>query len=303
MQKGNPIKNVSATSAIDLKAELAQHLDQFEKTRSSQGKQVTARRPDKKPTVWSRQNKGIQDRSKNDTLALPAVETDVLVRSREQLEKKARYYEAMQAGEIEFDEEDEEKMPLIDFDKKYMQERELEKEHTKNKKRRTDSQEDSDPWVEIEDEFGRTRIVRQSQVGSTMNPEKEEEEKREKLRPLLDYEKADRSNLNHYEADREIRTKGVGFYQFSKDEQERQAQMDKLNKLRQETEQARQSTVSAANKRKQMMTQNAAKIRARKAALQAKKHPLTPDKVPTVQPTVDEASVTDFLQSIRKELE
>ncbi|KAK3692483.1 hypothetical protein B0T22DRAFT_447373 [Podospora appendiculata] len=40
----------------------------------------------------------------------------------------------------------------------------------------------------------------------------------------------------HYEADREIRTKGVGFYAFSKDEDTRKAEMEGLEKERQRTE-------------------------------------------------------------------
>ncbi|KAI8375143.1 hypothetical protein BD560DRAFT_392837 [Blakeslea trispora] len=298
MQKGTPIKNVSSTTAIDLKAELAQHVDQFEKMRSSSGKQVTAQRPDKKPTVWSRQNKGVHDRNQRDAQVLPAVESDVLARSREQLEKKARFYEALQSGRVEYDPEDEEHMPLVDFDKKYMEDRT--KERSK-KKRRTEQ--DDDPWVEYEDEFGRTRVVRQSQLPEKQPLEESEEEEDEG--PLYDFSKSDRTNMNHFEADREIRTKGVGFYQFSKDEDERQAQLDKLNKLRQETENARKSVVSAASKRKQMMAQNAEKIRARKAALQAKKHhQLKPEQLPDVQPAVvNENSVTDFLKSIRNKVE
>jgi hypothetical protein len=124
MQRGKIINNVSTTTAIDLKAELAQQVEQFEKVRSSTGKQVAASRPEKKVTVWSRQNKGVNDRNKRDAAQqLQAVESDTLARSREQLEKKAKIYEAMRSGKYRVeDEDDEEKMPLIDFDRKYMQE-------------------------------------------------------------------------------------------------------------------------------------------------------------------------------------
>jgi hypothetical protein len=119
----NIINNVSATTAIDLKAELAQHVEQFEKTRAISGKQSTAKRPDKKPTVWTKQNKGVDERNQRDKVKqLEAVQGDVLQRSREQLEKKARLYEAMQSGEFNVDEMDDEKMPLVDFDRKYFQE-------------------------------------------------------------------------------------------------------------------------------------------------------------------------------------
>lgn len=114
---------------------------------------------------------------------------------------------------------------------------------------------------------------------------------------------ADRFNINHYEADREIRTKGVGFYGFSKDEDERQAQLSKLNQIRAETENARKSAASASDKRKQLLAKNAERIRARKALLQAKKHQLKPEQVPNIAPVVNEDSISSFLQSVRKQME
>ena len=44
----------------------------------------------------------------------------------------------------------------------------------------------------------------------------------------------------HYDASREIRAKGAGFYQFSADEETRKAQMQELNALREETAKTRQ---------------------------------------------------------------
>lgn len=124
MQKNKTIQNVSATTAIDLKAQLAEHVEQFEKTRSSTGKQIKAGKPDKKSTVWTRQNKGIQARNEKDQQhQLGQVEGSILVKSREQLERKAKIYEAMQSGKYQHEEyENEDQAPLIDFDLKYMQE-------------------------------------------------------------------------------------------------------------------------------------------------------------------------------------
>lgn len=119
-QPGKIINNVSATTAIDLKAELAQQIEHFEKIRSSAGKQVTARKPDKKPTVWARQNKGVEARNQKDAKQhLEAVEGGTLTKSREQLEKKAKIYELMRTGKYKNDNDEE---SLIDFDRKYMQE-------------------------------------------------------------------------------------------------------------------------------------------------------------------------------------
>lgn len=126
-QPGKIINNVSATTAIDLKAVLAQQIDHFEKVRSSKGKQATARKPDKKPTVWAKQNKGVDARNAKDAKQqLEAVEGGTLARSREQLEKKAKIYELMRTGKYKNDNDEE---SLIDFDRKYMQEVKAEK-HT-----------------------------------------------------------------------------------------------------------------------------------------------------------------------------
>jgi hypothetical protein len=46
----------------------------------------------------------------------------------------------------------------------------------------------------------------------------------------------------HYDATKEVRAKGAGYYQFSGDEETRQAQMEELKSARQETEKTRQET-------------------------------------------------------------
>jgi len=44
----------------------------------------------------------------------------------------------------------------------------------------------------------------------------------------------------HYDANREVRAKGAGFYQFSADEETRKKQMEELRQAREETEKTRQ---------------------------------------------------------------
>ena len=46
----------------------------------------------------------------------------------------------------------------------------------------------------------------------------------------------------HYDASREVRAKGAGFYQFSADDETRRAQMEELKMARDETEKTRQET-------------------------------------------------------------
>ncbi|KAI8997724.1 hypothetical protein BDB01DRAFT_846343 [Pilobolus umbonatus] len=303
------ISNISASTAIDLKAQIAKQKEEFEKLRSSTGKQSAAKKSEKKPTVWTRQNKGVEARNAKDK-RIEAVEVSVLTRSREQLEKKAKIYEAMRQGKYprnDDDDLDEDKAPLIDFDKKYFQELEYSKTHEeKRKKRRVEKEEEEDdPWVEYEDEFGRTRVVRRSEV-PVRSPSPESEEEFYMPRPSYEREDGgpDGSTLNHYDVTREIRTTGVGFYRFSTDDEERQAQFEKLQQLRQETENARKTAKSASAKRKEMMAKNADRINARKAALKAKMHQLKPEEIPqNVNISVNEDTVTSFLQSMRKQVE
>ncbi|KAF9365032.1 hypothetical protein BGX34_011704 [Mortierella sp. NVP85] len=114
----------------------------------------------------------------------------------------------------------------------------------------------SDPWVEHVDEFGRTRLVRQSEIP---RPEPMEEahqtlgirnpanpfpvfrnhdaiDKEEWIRDATGdmmapgYSMA--NTVRHYDNTKERRTHGVGFYAFSHDEDERQRQMRELQEIR-----------------------------------------------------------------------
>ena len=65
--------------------------------------------------------------------------------------------------------------------------------------------------------------------------------------------KRDRSmtppEAKHYEADKEIRSKGVGFYTFSKDEATRERELEALERERLETERMRQEKAERKEKR------------------------------------------------------
>ncbi|KAL0580230.1 hypothetical protein ABG067_008577, partial [Albugo candida] len=92
----------------------------------------------------------------------------------------------MQAGQYQHEDyENEDQAPLIDFDLKYMQEKEWNKTQTNKKRKRKEKEKDDDPWVEFEDEFGRTRIVRKSELPSHQQPSSsdDEEEAFEMKRP------------------------------------------------------------------------------------------------------------------------
>ncbi|KAK3333856.1 hypothetical protein B0T19DRAFT_419310 [Cercophora scortea] len=69
----------------------------------------------------------------------------------------------------------------------------------------------------------------------------------------------------HYEADREIRTKGVGFYAFSKDEETRKAEMESLEKERERTEALRREREEKISARKREIEQRRREIGERRA--------------------------------------
>lgn len=146
---------------------------------------------------------------------------------------------------------------------------------------------DEDPWVEFEDEFGRTRVVRKSQLPEVLPDEDEDDNDysdrsgspppRIPRSPGL----ATRADILHYDASKDARTTGVGFYQFATDEEQRAEQMERLKKLREETEEARRNAKSVAEKRKAMLSKNAEKIHARRAALLAKRRKTTAGSSPS----------------------
>ncbi|KAJ3336351.1 hypothetical protein HDU93_003022 [Gonapodya sp. JEL0774] len=120
----------------------------------------------------------------------------------------------------------------------------------------TESDDDPDPLVSYIDEYGRARKVPRSQLPlhlrpRTPTPPPEEEEAR--LAAMNDAQRAAYelsklvnegggyaiSSSDHYDASKETRNLGVGFYKFSQDEDERARQREELDKLRNETVEAR----------------------------------------------------------------
>lgn len=168
---------------------------------------------------------------------------------------------------------------------------------------------DDDPWVEYEDEFGRTRTIRKSQLPQQRerSPSQSPSRSPSPPPPMNDdkFEPADRASIRHYDSTREVRTRGVGFYQFALDDEERDEQMQRLNEIRQETEMARKNAKSVAERRKAMLQKNAERIHARRAQLQAKRRndPQQQQSQSQSQFTVNEESVSKFLKAVRSNLE
>ncbi|KAI0701201.1 hypothetical protein BC835DRAFT_1404636 [Cytidiella melzeri] len=269
---------VSASSFLDLKAELSRKEEQLNKAKAS-GKTVKAvKRPDKKPTIWARPNKGVEARATRDAES-DEVSRSTLESAREKLERKSKIYEKLSKGKSGGLSDKQYDALLVDvrlfflvansgcigtehrqFDSKpigaYESDSDDVDESLTVPKRPDDN---DDPIVEYEDEFGRVRTGRRSEIPRhLLQPEEEEEdfdpyvihnpvnhfptyEPTEERKAAIQAQLEEEENplRLHYDASREVRAKGAGFYQFSEDEETRRKQMEELKNARAETEKTR----------------------------------------------------------------
>ncbi|ORZ30264.1 hypothetical protein BCR44DRAFT_40685 [Catenaria anguillulae PL171] len=103
---------------------------------------------------------------------------------------------------------------------------------------------DAESMVEIEDEFGRTRRVPRSlahQYDPTLAPSASDSDSDADDNISRYFAFTPLPELPHYESTREVRTLGAGYYQLAQDSDKRQAQMEQLRALREETLAARKA--------------------------------------------------------------
>ncbi|UKZ81026.1 hypothetical protein TrVFT333_008793 [Trichoderma virens FT-333] len=243
--------------------------------------------------------------AKSDKLVLKEVagteeETQELERAKRKMESKARLYAAMKRGD--YVPKENEAAPLVDFDRKWAETVEGKDDYE------TSSDEDAggsdgEEMVEYEDEFGRTRrgtradkekMERRIRRGLLGAEELERMSARPSAPSNLIYGDAiqamafapddpdkmaelasrrDRSatppEMKHYDADHEIRTKGVGFYKFSKDEETRAKEMKSLEEERLRTEEQRKQREEQREARRREIEQRRKDMGERRAKRQA----------------------------------
>ncbi|GAB1315798.1 Coiled-coil domain-containing protein 174 [Madurella fahalii] len=218
--------------------------------------------------------------------------------ARRKMESKARLYAAMQRGDYVGRE-----IGLVDFDRKWAEsqsQNNLDKPQSSS-----DSDSDSDTnvdtaLIEYTDEFGRLRrgtraekmrMERRLARGAASAAELDRMSARPKAPETLIYgdavqveafaarngleameelaRKRDRSptppETVHYQADREIRTKGVGFYKFSKEEAKREEEMKALEEERARTEASRKEREENMARRKKEIEERRKEIGERRA--------------------------------------
>ncbi|KAK5652729.1 hypothetical protein OQA88_9582 [Cercophora sp. LCS_1] len=227
-------------------------------------------------------------------------EKATLAHARRKMEAKARLYASMQRGDYVGRENS-----LVDFDRKWAEAQ----DQTHPDLHSSSSDEDSDnvdtEIVEWEDEFGRLRggtraekiryerhiargqasaaeLERMSArpkapenliVGDTVQAEAFVARDEAAMEALA--RKRDRSatppEAEHYRADKEIRTKGVGFYQFSKDEETRQKEMAALEAERKRTEELRKEKEDKMATRKSEIEARRKQIEERRRVMEEKR--------------------------------
>ncbi|KAH6843075.1 hypothetical protein B0I37DRAFT_383618 [Chaetomium sp. MPI-CAGE-AT-0009] len=202
--------------------------------------------------------------------------------ARRKMESKARLYAAMQRGDYIGRE-----IGLVDFDRKWAEAESKNNPGAASSDSDSEPDDEQDSNIdttlhEYTDEFGRVRPLTRSQIlrlqrGAASATELEHMSARPKAPTTLIYgdavqaeaftaqdggeamealaRKRDRSptppEATHYQADWEIRTKGVGFYKFSKEEGRREEEMKALEEERAKTEGLRKEREEKAKRRKQ----------------------------------------------------
>jgi hypothetical protein len=214
-----------------------------------------------------------------------------LERSRQKMEEKARLYSAMKKGDYMPNDNE-----LVDFDRKWAEAHDGEKDSSSESE---DEKGEEDEMVEYVDEYGRTRRVtraekekverrlRRSQFGAeelegmsarpavpqkiiygdtiqTMAFNPDDPDKMEELARKRDRSPTPPDKVR-YDADREFRDKGVGFYKFSKDEEARTKEMEDLDVQRKETEKHRKAHEEAKEARRQQIEARKRELAGRRA--------------------------------------
>ncbi|KAH8809954.1 hypothetical protein F5882DRAFT_391080 [Hyaloscypha sp. PMI_1271] len=225
------------------------------------------------------------------------VDENILHRSKRKMEEKAKIYARLKKGEG-VDEDN-----LVDFDRKWAEK--AAKGEADEESSDVESDDGRGEIVEFEDEYGRTikgskaeaerverrkrnKVVGQEELdrmsarpampskliyGDTVQslafqPEEATMGKMEELA-----KKRDRSltppEMRHYDASAEIRSKGVGFYSFSKDEGMRGREMEALERERVETEKVRMEKEGKKEARRKEIEERRRAIGEKRAMKQA----------------------------------
>lgn len=213
-------------------------------------------------------------------------------RTKRRMEEKARLYDALKRGDVE----DLDDKYGVDFDRKWAEKQE--KGEVESASSSESEASEAEQLIEYTDEFGRTRKGTRAEVAreerrkrtlaadepdrftarpsmptniiygdavqaNAFNPDETIAQQMADLAAKRDKELTPPPEL-HFDGRAEARQRGTGFFHFSKDEEERQEQMSRIEKEREETERVRKERKEQIDKRKEM-------IKEKKRAMQEKR--------------------------------
>lgn len=214
---------------------------------------------------------------------------------RQRLEQKAEVYEKLKRGVVE-DLEGERALTLVDWEGKWAKgEKGGNDEVEENEKAEEEYEEEE--MVEYTDEFGRTRKAtkrqlekeaaeREREAEASVRPEEPSQvifgdviqthafqtpefvgtvPKKSELEALLPKPEDEEKELEmHYDASKEVRTKGVGFYQFSKDAEVRRREMEELLGERGKTEREKAEKEERRKRKREELEKRKEEVRAKR---------------------------------------
>lgn len=260
--------SLSSSTLVDLKAELLRKQQEFRKDKlKAKGNafiKQSQRSGEKKESIWTKSNAGILDRAQKD-LEAKNEENATIEKSRVALEAKAKLYEKIHASK-DFPVDDNGDLFLVDFQRKAMEESVQQRQEARvleeNGQEEAEKQavkpaEPEEEWVDYVDQYGKSRTCLRrdlEDLQGQVRPLKvtaeaellSEDMKRELLRQKWEQEEEELLNRPagpiHYSNVQfdEVRSHGAAYYQFSKEEEQRKDQMEKLQDLRNQTLEQRQ---------------------------------------------------------------
>ncbi|KAK9477563.1 hypothetical protein V1514DRAFT_333643 [Lipomyces japonicus] len=245
---------VSSSSSVTLSNELALLKEKFIKDKAKNGStklnsSSSSGRVRKKRGVLHSEpsNKGIQGRIARDEIIerQDRLKTDESY-AEKQLKRKARQYDALKKGYTAGLDLNDSALDVEMF---------VAGSSGENNGNESESEVSDDDLIEHTDEFGRTRLVSRYKIHRFDDEHDETIAKVSRPDKLIYGDKIQYQAFHgnedamrqiferddslvddvHYDASKEIRTKGVGFYDFSQDAESRSKEMEELKNMREET--------------------------------------------------------------------
>ncbi|XP_044726625.1 coiled-coil domain-containing protein 174 [Chrysoperla carnea] len=329
---------INQSSLLSLKAEILKKQQEVQeaKLKARSLPTSTVKRKTASTSTLIR-NPGIEERNARDEFN-NEIDSDVLKQSRIALEAKSKLYEKLSQTVIS---EEHEGLYLVQFNKKPQQQDSDQGQPSWNESNQLKSIEDDqnyedptnieagDEWVEYTDCLGRSRMClrkdlpfvksKDKKLSTFLPPEKQQpipvtemdefNERREQMRQQWEAQERDLMNKDniHYQdvLFDEARSHGVGYFNFSHNEDERIKQQEELKNLRQETKNKQQQIQELKQKRD---AEKAARVRAAKNRQRARAGlpPLEDEPEPKLEPIIIDQppeEKTDEDKAKEKELE